>query len=101
MKNVLYIVVAFTLCACHFQKRDWDMSGQDTVPAAQFAPQPDSIRKIDLAAITGLNFPKYKITNEQPLAIGNDSLAVSEDEESIANGNCRWPGMLWHSRAEQ
>ena len=32
-------------------------------------------------------FPKYKITNEQPLAIGNDSLAVSEDEESIANGN--------------
>lgn len=73
------------LTACTRAKTDWDMSGQDTVPAAQFAPLPDTIPTPDLRAITGITFPHTRIAAEQPLT--NDTIAATLDGESPASGN--------------
>ncbi len=57
----------------------------DTVPARNFEPnnKPNNVQ-IDLHAITKVAFPKYKITKESILV--PDSVSISADEETIANG---------------
>lgn len=79
------LLLALALTACTRAKTDWDMTGQDTVPAAQFAPQPDTIPLPDLRAITGVAFPHARIAAQQPLT--PDSLAATLDDESPASGN--------------
>lgn len=86
MRKIFAPLILLTLVACKQARNDWDMSGQDTVPAAQFAPLKDSVESINLKALTGVQFPPYHITAQAPI-LSADSLAASADDERIASGN--------------
>lgn len=59
---------------------------KDTVPSAAFAPEiNDTTVEINLAYITNLKFPKYKIIKENPII--PDSISIAYDEESVVGGN--------------
>lgn len=78
-------MLTLSLSACRMAKTDWDMSDQDTVAAAEFAPVPDTIPTVDLRQLTGLPFPGYHVTGAQPV-LQADSTARADDE-TVASGN--------------
>jgi len=73
------------VCSCSNRKAYAPPTG-DTVAAEKFKPiHNDTIVQIDLAKLTGLNFPKYKIQSEEPII--PDSISISADEETVMGGN--------------
>ena len=73
------------ICSCSNRKAYAPPTG-DTVAAEKFKPiHNDTIVQIDLAKLTGLAFPKYKIQSEEPII--PDSISISADEETVMGGN--------------
>lgn len=55
---------------------------KDTVPSAAFAPEiNDTTVEINLAYITNLKFPKYKIIKENPIIMGHRTKRIKRTED--------------------
>ena len=85
MKKLLYIFLFGALTSCHFATNTTP-SDADSVPQRAFAPlDNDTLMPINLQAITGVAFPKYRILQETPLV--PDSASIAAYEETVSSGS--------------
>lgn len=85
MRKLLYLAVLAALASCRMATHDTP-SDADSVPQSVFAPlENDTTMPVNLKLVTGVDFPKYKITQETPLV--PDSASIAADEETVASGN--------------
>lgn len=85
MRKLLYISLLCTLASCHFATNTTP-SDADSVPQSVFAPlDNDTVMPINLQAITGVAFPKYRILQETPLV--PDSASIAAYEETVSSGS--------------